>query len=74
MPCPVSGISFTNITQGAGTEVAVLLDFEGLKTNPINGIVIDGVYGDLDILCLLRYHFGPSLTHYPALYQPTHGV
>ena len=43
-PCPVSRITFDNITQGAGTQVAVLLDFEGLKTNAIEGVAIHGVH------------------------------
>jgi hypothetical protein len=40
----VQGVFFTNITQAEGTSVDVLLDFEGLPSNVIEGIVIDGLH------------------------------
>ena len=42
-PCPVQDVTYTNITQAAGTTVAYLIDFEGLPTNTIEGVAIDRV-------------------------------
>lgn len=43
MPCPVDSISYINITQGAGTTSASLIDFEGLPTNTIQHVQINGL-------------------------------
>lgn len=46
VPCPVGTITYTNISQAPGTSVPVIIDFEGLPTNTIQGIMIDGVQLD----------------------------
>jgi len=43
MPCPVSTITYTNITQAAGTECENLLDFKGLPGSTIQHVQLDGV-------------------------------
>ena len=44
VPCPVSTITYTNITSAPGTSVKAWLDFEGLPSNTIEGVKIDGVH------------------------------
>lgn len=43
MPCSVSSITYQNITSAPGTTVKAWLDFQGLKSNPIEGIAINGI-------------------------------
>merc|ERR1712086_741573 len=55
---PVGAITYTNITQAAGTSVAAWIDFEGLPTNTIDNVVLDGVFlkqtsGGSQAKCLL---------------------
>ena len=38
VPCPVSTISYTNITQAPGTSVETWFDFQGLASNSIEGV------------------------------------
>lgn len=35
---------YTNITQAPGTSVQSWIDFEGLQTNIIDNVVLDGIY------------------------------
>jgi polygalacturonase len=53
VPCPVQGITYTNITQQAGKTAPILLDFQGLPTNVISSVVIDGVHlnGEQKVEC-----------------------
>mmetsp|Transcript_19200 Transcript_19200/g.57082 ORF Transcript_19200/g.57082 Transcript_19200/m.57082 type:complete len:455 (+) Transcript_19200:41-1405(+) len=47
VPCPVSSITYENITQAPGTSVKALIDFEGLDSNTIMDVYVDGLHLDL---------------------------
>ena len=48
VPCPVSGVTYTNITQATGTTCSSMIDFKGLESNTITGVMIEDVHLNFD--------------------------
>ena len=44
VPCPVSGVTYSNITQASGTICSSMINFQGLKSNTITDVMLNDVH------------------------------